>query len=319
MNNIISYCLFEPNDSMIDRSLHDLSSKEKYRYWSNIPFIYIVNSIYFNDFKTRIYVHSDVKNHPLYSILDELTKFDNFELEFMDKDQKGTSPATWRVKSIWDIDSNICFCRDLDSVMSPREAKCMHYFINSEFWINNIRGLCGHNDHGAMLMAGLSGFKSRILRKELSLSNNFDDYINFCEKNHGTAWASDQYALINFFIKSRQPHIISKVLDFYTQPYFNRLNEFYCENDARNLLKKVVNIRYPYLTSIDETHSNNINLNYIDNKILNLTDSITVWMGQPVDVRGVKLNELLSIENNYCEKVKNILLNSNILKEFYSI
>ena len=115
MKNIISYSLYEQKNKMFDRSGHDSFSKEQFRYWTNIPFIYIVNNLYFNDFKTRYYVHNDLKNHQLYGVLDKLSELENFELEFIDKEQVETAPSRWRLKCLWD--SDICFCRDTDSVM----------------------------------------------------------------------------------------------------------------------------------------------------------------------------------------------------------
>lgn len=294
---------------MFDRSGHDSFSKEQFRYWTNIPFIYIVNNLYFNDFKTKYYVHNDIKNHPLFNILDKLSELENFELDFIDKEQVETTPSHWRLKGLWDGD--ICFCRDTDSVMTPIEAKCMKYFIESDYWINNIRGIWQHNFDGAVLMAGLSGFKSNILKNELPLLNSFDDYLEFCIRSYGTGWGCDQNSLIDFFVTSRTNRITSKILDFYIQPDFKRVNRVFW-----NPVKKS---EFYNIDSFNESKVNHINLDYINKDILILSNSVTGWLGQPVDVRGDKLNVLLSYDNDKCKQIKSILLSDNTLKNFYRI
>lgn len=309
MKNIISYSLYEQKNKMFDRSGHDSFSKEQFRYWTNIPFIYIVNNLYFNDFKTRYYVHNDLKNHQLYGVLDKLSELENFELEFIDKEQVETAPSRWRLKCLWD--SDICFCRDTDSVMCPIETKCMKYFIDSEYWINNIRGIWQHNFDGAILMAGLCGFKSNVLKNELPMLNSFDDYLEFCDNSYGVNWGCDQSALIDYFVISRTKRMKSKILDFYIQPDFKRIDRVFWNNVRKS--------EFFNINSFDENKVKHINLDYINKDILTLSNSVTGWLGQPVDVRGDKLNTLLSYDNDKCKQIKNVLLSDNTLKNFYRI
>ena len=307
MNNIISYSLYEQKDKEFDRSGHDSFSKEKNRYWTNIPFIFITNNLYFNDFKTKFYIHDDITNNKLYTVLDKLSKLQNFEIEIMNKEQKGTSPSIWRFKSIWD--SNIYFSRDADSVISPKEYMCMKYFINSDYWMNNIRGIWQHNFEGTVLMAGLCGFKSSILKKELPLPESFDDYLAFCESNCSSEWGCDQINLIDFFIKTRSKRVISKLLDFYIQPHFDRIDRVF-----RNLVEKS---RYYNINSLNENDFKNIDMSGFNKEFLNLTNNVTGWLGQPIDVRGASLNKLLSLDIDICKEVKNLLISDDILKEYY--
>jgi hypothetical protein len=312
MDNIICYSLFEQKDQMFDRSGHDPFDKKKYRYWSNIPAIYIVNSLYFNEYKTKFYIHYDLMNHPLYPILDKLSELENFEIEYISLPQNKTSPAYWRLKCLWDKDSKICFSRDSDSIMSPKEVKCMKYFIDSDYCINNIRGIWQHNFESAIIMAGLSGYKSDILRKEMPLPESFNNYLDFCNYNHSNAeWGCDQINGVDFFVKSRSKRLISKILDFYIQPDYKKINKVFWN--------KVKKSEFFNIISLCENDIKNIDLSYVDNTILNLTESITGWLGEPIDVRGSKLNELLSFNNEKCKQVKSILLQDNNLKQYYKI
>jgi hypothetical protein len=241
--------------------------------------------------------------------LDKLSQLENFELEFIDKEQIETTPSHWRLKCLWD--SDICFCRDTDSVMCPIEAKCMKYFIDSEYWINNIRGIWQHNFEAAIIMAGLSGFKANILKDELPLPDSFDNYLKFCDYNYGTDWGCDQINGVDFFVKSRTKRVISKILDFYIQPDYKRIDRVFW-----NPVKKS---EFFNINSFDENTVKQINLDYVNRDILILSNSVTGWLGQPIDVRGDKLNTLLSYNNDKCREIKNILSSNNILKDFYKI
>lgn len=312
MKDLFCYSLFEQKGDQFDRSGHDPHSKQEYRYWSNLPGIYLINSLFYENFITRFYVHYDLMNHPLYEILDKLSQLENFEIEFLALQQDNTSPAYWRLKSLWDKDSRLCFCRDSDSLMCSVEARCVSYFIESDFWINNIRGIWQHNFEAAVLMAGLSGYRSDILRSEMPLPDSFSNYLDFCKYNHEkTEWGCDQINGVDFFVKGRSSRVRSKIIDFYIQPDFRRIDKVFW-----NRVKKS---EYFNIFSCDESYLKNISLKHIPIDILKITDSVTGWLGQPVDIRGDKLNSLLSYNNDKCKAVKDILINNNILKKYYRV
>ena len=313
MPNIISYCLFEQdkNDNDLNiRAGHDPFTLQKFRYWVNVPIIPIINKEYFSNFKTKIYCPKKIQNHPLYELLELLkNNFEFFELELIDKEYKKTEPSIWRMKALWEDNCNICFCRDIDSIISPKEAKCMNYFIKNDFYINNIRGLSTHNSEGTTLMAGLCGFKVDILKKELPLPKSFNNYLNYCDDDLEKSWGCDQTKLINFFIKNRANRILSKILDFYIQPNFRNPNT-YKGPVKRSPVAAIISKNY---NEINDEYDVNIN-----KTILETTGNATDWIGEPIDFRKYYDN-LFDLDIDNFKLLKNLLNNNKTLKNFYNI
>ena len=313
MSKIISYCLYEGRNDIIDRS-HDPSEKEKYRYWTNIPFFIIANHYYFPDYIMKVFCPEEIKNHPLYFLLEKLQEvFPYFKVELINRSYVGTEVSTWRLMSLWDDECDICFCRDTDSIMDPREARCMHQFQNSDFWITNIRGVYCHGLKSAVLMAGLCGFRPKLLKKGLPLPKSFDDYSRFCRINNPDGvWGSDQMNMVNFFFETRTDKISKKMLDFYVQPDYDKTwMKLFCKPTKKS--------EFYGFESLGEEDLQDIDLSYVNKDILNITSQINGWCGDPVDVRGKHLDCLLSLRLPECKRMRKIILASKELRAFYRV
>lgn len=63
----------------------------------------------------------------------------------------------WRILPIWNNRYDCVFCRDLDSLLTPRMTKYVLSFVNSG---KTIHGINDNNSHNIPLMGGLIGFRS---------------------------------------------------------------------------------------------------------------------------------------------------------------
>lgn len=70
----------------------------------------------------------------------------------------------WRMLPIWENDVNYVFCRDLDSILTPRQMKFVLAFLKSNYNIHNILDNPSH----AGLMGGMCGFKAEYIRNKYS-------------------------------------------------------------------------------------------------------------------------------------------------------
>ena len=94
----------------------------------------------------------------------------------------------WRIQPIWDKSASYTFCRDLDSILTPRQAKFVYKFIASN---KAAHGINDNKYHGIPLMGGMCGFKNdKFIR--LTHLNSFGDLVQSAKlsnddwKKHGT-------------------------------------------------------------------------------------------------------------------------------------
>lgn len=286
---VISYCLFDTVD-MNQRNHRgwDIFKNDLHRYWYNIPAMYIINSIIYKEFETRVYISESITNHEIYPLLTELSKNDNFKIIKIDLKYNNTEPTMWRMMPYWDDNVEIVLCRDIDSLPSINEIKATKTFIETDYSIHTMRTHSAHNNYETRLLAGLCGFKPSKLTNE-DIPKTFDEYYNFSTLN----WGCDQNTLIEFFYKR-----ITNKQNFLDSPISTNAHTVSLHDDV---------------TYIDFT-------NYeIGIDILNYIDQYTVWSGEPIDFRGDKLSRLLEFDYKECDIVKTIMRDNPFVKNFYMI
>jgi len=323
---ILSYSLFDQKDKKFDRSGHDPFNKNANRYWTNIPFILIVNKLCIPNSETYLYVPKDLENNPMYFFLDLLNQNGHINLKVIDKPHSGTEPTIWRMKALWE-NADFCFCRDIDSVLSPSETKSMLFFMdNQNYWIHNIRSVKQHNVEGTSIMAGLCGFNTNDLKAKLPLPNSFEKYENFYKQlskksffldwrtdlknatDKNGHWGCDQETLLTFFIKTRSQRVISKILDTYSQPG---------KRVSRSFKGIVKPNKYYKINSIDISSINENYLSNINKQALAIMDKAIAWSGQPINTSGTILKELLTLPIKETNYIKRTIQGNNMLKRFY--
>lgn len=85
----------------------------------------------------------------------------------------------WRLSPAWEEENDYVFCRDLDSILTPRQTKLVQHFINSGL---SVHGINDNNSHDIPLMGGMIGVKCSSFTKLIGFSS-FSNMINSWNKN----------------------------------------------------------------------------------------------------------------------------------------
>lgn len=80
----------------------------------------------------------------------------------------------WRLLAAWETENDYVFCRDLDSILTPRQAKFVQAFINSGHMIH---GINDNNSHTIPLMGGMIGVRCNLF----VISTGFSSFANMIE------------------------------------------------------------------------------------------------------------------------------------------
>ena len=80
----------------------------------------------------------------------------------------------WRLLAAWETENEYVFCRDLDSILTPRQAKFVQSFIESG---NSVHGINDNNSHTIPLMGGMIGVKCSAFINLIGY-NTFSDMID---------------------------------------------------------------------------------------------------------------------------------------------
>ncbi len=286
--NVISYSLFKTKN--IQQRLHrdwDKYRQEEDRYWYNIPAMYIINSIIYNDFVMKVYVSENISEHRLYPLLTELNKRDNFVLYKTNIEYKNTEPTMWRMMPLWNKDTDILLCRDIDSLPTINEIKATKAFIDSDYLIHTMRTHRNHNSQPTRILAGLCGFKKNVVGT-ITKINKFEDYYKYSSGG----WGCDQNTLISLFyeqVQDKKKHFMDSALK--TEIHDVRPNELTGHLDH--------------------------NLNDYQHEILDFIDAYTEWSGEPIDFRKDKLLNLLAFDYDECSFINDLFDNNEEIKKFY--
>jgi len=145
MKNVISYCLFESH----------LNNMHFY-YSYAIPALCAARC-WFPDWEIRVHHDSYIEQELL-----NISKNLDIKLVKCEDDRPLCENMLWRLKPLWDENVNFVICRDLDSVITPRERYAVQEFINLDGTCHNLAELPQHN---TCLMGGLCGFSGKEFRK----------------------------------------------------------------------------------------------------------------------------------------------------------
>ena len=298
MKKILSYSLFAQRENVARP--YDKHRANVNRYWFNIPFLVICNSLFYPNFITRFYIHKNMSNKNLFSLLKKINaSFDNVELVVKKDIYSACEPMLWRLFPLLEKDVKYCFCRDIDSTPNERELRSVLFFIQSGLWVHSMRTHPYHN--GLPIFGGLCGFNVEKLREKNMIGNKFENSIRW-KKTY--KFGEDQGFLGRYFYKTYQK---------YRDKYLDSPINSPCWG------KKAVKIRGRGTTYYDDSHYQKVDISYVNEKCLQLSNSVTKWPGQPVNARGGNLSDLLNDENLFSEKMKKIIVDDKFLKKFYKI
>lgn len=284
MKKIFSYSLFEPK-TLPKHRFWDNQRLEKQRYWYNIPAIAIINKIVYPEYESVVYISRNIAENPLFEVFNACK---NLNYEIIDKEYVLTEPAIWRMIPLWSPGVELCCPRDLDSLTSKEEYNFLCEFIDSDFTVGTIRSHENHHGISCRMLAGLSSFKPNKIGPQIK-GLNFEFYYSMKHQNYG----SDQDLMIKTFTKNSE----------FTKKYFldYKINN---QKNVQNFPCNTIEIRDRKI------EQRKMEIFYNIQKCTH-----TTWLGQPCDSRGEILNYLLSYDN----EIKNNMLKSSFLKEFYRI
>jgi hypothetical protein len=291
----ISYSLFTKRGIGAYR-WWDPHERDQDRYWFNVPFIPIVNDLYYPGYVTRVHADPETRNHRLYPMLKRLSERGVMEVIECDYPFQNTEPTIWRLQPVWSENYDVVLSRDIDSLPNTREAQATLAFVASSFLIQSMRTHPGHNDLGVRMLAGLCAFRSGI--KE-HLSGTFDDYYRMA-RGH---WGTDQEVLNGYFLDRLGAEFVKQhFLDTCVHAFAGRMQEFLPGHDAGKLSQEVYDA---------------VDLSHVPAEVRRCLDALTAWPGQPVNARGEAARLLLYQATDTARAVRDCLRSDPEAKRFF--
>jgi hypothetical protein len=292
----ISYCFFTPKSLHKELRFWDVYNTQE-RYWYNIPALICVNSIVYPDARIKIHLSNEIRENPLFEILQRIVDvFKNVELVFMPYEYENTEPTMWRYKPLFDKESDILLCRDIDSLPNTDEIKSTMFFLkNNQFFTHTLRTHTNHVSPQTIMLAGLCGFRPNKI--EFLNNVNFEMYYNHF-KNSG--WGLDQNSLINMFVRD-QNWTKQRFLDSPISTEFHKVGPPIIECQSLN----------------QDVYRNTIDLD-LPKELTQILDSETKWAGEPTNFRGEKLKNILKIDLPQTKLMSEVIDGcSEEIKNFY--
>jgi hypothetical protein len=152
----------------------------------------------YNNWTFWIHIDKELTNEPYNRVLKKLSQEGFIRISYVqdfgnlcDSRQK-CMMMLWRLLPLWQ-DTEYVFCRDLDSILTPRQLQCTRSFINSGRIAHGINDNICHN---IPLMGGMCGFKTNEFVKIFGNSLNalVSQFKGADWNQHGT----DQIFLMNY-------------------------------------------------------------------------------------------------------------------------
>jgi hypothetical protein len=109
----------------------------------------------------------------------------------------------WRLLPLWDQDTEVLICRDLDSVTTWREASAVKYWLSAP---NAMHSISDDVAHSLPMMGGMVGFKVKKVRALYSEYTSFEKLLSVRPKlaDHG----SDQMLLMKAFYQKAGDNLL---------------------------------------------------------------------------------------------------------------
>ena len=292
---ILSYSLFEGKKNFNHIRDWDNHKEIKYRYWTNIPTLVLVNNLLYPEYEMRLFVHPSVKENPLFPLLSHLKEYFKFSLVEMNLDYSGREPSLWRFAPIWDKINEVVLTRDLDSLPNTSELRCSRLFESSDCEVMTIRSHPNHNHQvrAVRMLAGLSGFKSSIMGDIGEYESFYKHAVTLWE------WGLDQEALIEHFLEK-------KSYDYLSKKFMD------CAVDYRK-----ENSMWPCFP-IKQEDILKVRLSEIDVKLLGTLDKLTDWAGKPIDSRSI-FHEVVELSGKNGVELRKFISSSPQTRDFYDV
>lgn len=114
----------------------------------------------------------------------------------------------WRMLPLWDYEVEYSFCRDGDSLLTPRERKIVEHFIQSGM---SALGVNDIGQHSVELMGGMTGFRC-IRFREMTGFGTWQQFLKACGHSGDAGWwgthGSDQLALARVVLPAVRSELV---------------------------------------------------------------------------------------------------------------
>lgn len=294
---MISYSFFEPKSIHKEMRFWDLYNNKE-RYWYNIPALMAINSYFYGDFNIKIHVSKNIKDNYLYEVLEKIeSNYDNVEIVEMPYDYNNTEPTMWRYKPLFNKESDIVLCRDIDSLPNEDELKATYHFIeNNNFYIHTLRTHTNHASYATIILAGLCGYRPKSI--SLLKNINFDLYYNHFKN---TNWGLDQNSLIAMF--TRDPVLV---------------RNHFLDSPISTEHHIVGNALINCISKDQDFYRENVDISKYDKGLIEFLNKYTKWAGEPTNFRGEILIDLFKFEIDSIKKMESVIEScSQKVKDFY--
>ena len=171
--NVVSYSIFG-DDSF---------------YYNNVESSLTAARVMFPDWEIRLYYDDNLYSQPSTLVsIPKLKDVLNIKLILIEEDAPLCQAMLWRILPLYDLNTETVICRDIDSLLIPKERIAVEEFIKLDGMCHNI---IDNTQHNTCLMGGLCGFSGPAFRKFFSLTSL--DIL--CQGHDMSKKASDQTVL----------------------------------------------------------------------------------------------------------------------------
>lgn len=141
--------------------------------------------------------HDDrVKDYPYFKTLKALHQAGLLTLVDMGEAKQLCRAMLWRMRPIWSPEAEYVVCRDIDSIPTPRDRRCVEEFINSGKMIHTIHDASAHSG----IMGGTVGVYAPKMKQVFKSWEQFEDQQSmFMTGDQWDRQGADQNFLNGYF------------------------------------------------------------------------------------------------------------------------
>ena len=274
------------------------------RYWYTLFPAIIANLELYPEFRIRLHITSEARQHPANTLLDSLSDaMSRLEVYEYSEPYKDQEPTFWRMRPMWDANVDTFFPRDIDSMPYDQELRAVRLFLeHPSAAIHSVRS---YHLHTTLLMAGLCGFKPRSLEDFRAAVPNYEAYValyrHYSKSNTDFQWGCDQEALRILFSPIR--HLILDCPIGNCAPQHPQLGVISAATEALNIIR------------LDDL---NADLLEICREITEIPwGEYKGFAGRPQGDFRPYLKRILALPLESCQTAKDVFAKHPDLKEFY--
>lgn len=165
MRKVLSYSFFRNDQSAYES---ERSGVARGRFFVNfLPAILRAWYSVMPDFDVIIYHDDRVTKYRYFSVLTELQERGHIELHYIGKANRLCESMLWRILPTWEPSVDILLCRDIDSLVTPREEKAISRWLGFKDFPIHAASDSESHDSG-ILMGGMIGLKCEWVRAEIT-------------------------------------------------------------------------------------------------------------------------------------------------------